>query len=239
MQWVCRACTETQSELQSKSDAKIDMMMKMMMQMQERLDRMDEKLGSVGGRNLEEKIEEVVERKLAEAREETQEKEKRKNNLIIVNLRESSKTTVEEKKIDDLTEAKKLLSKVTEVAEGELSDPVRLGRQGGKRPRMLRVTVSTEEKKKYIVKKAPELNAGVTDATKKVFVNNDMTPNERMRFKALREEKKERERNGETDLVIRGEKVVKRKAQSQRPAQVEGGAEGGAPSNDDAQAKRD
>ena len=93
------------------------------------------------GEKLEEKIEEVVDRKLAEIMEEQREVEKRKKNLIIVNLKESTQTEFEERKKEDLAAAKILLGKLVTLESDDLVEPVRLGKVGGNRPRMLRVAV--------------------------------------------------------------------------------------------------
>ena len=63
--------------------------------------------------------------------------------------------------------------------------------------------MKSEKSKKSIMKKVYQLNAGMTDVTKRIYINNDSTPKEREQFGKLREEKK-RTDEGETGLVIRG-----------------------------------
>ena len=59
------------------------------------------------------------------------------------------------------------------------------------------------------------MNAGVTDENKRLYANNDSTAKEREQLKKLREEKKGRTDEGETDLVIRrGRGVIKRPPKS-------------------------
>ena len=48
------------------------------------------------------------------------------------------------------------------------------------------------------------LNAGVTDETKRIYINNGSTKKEREQFRKLREEKKRRTDERETDLATRG-----------------------------------
>ena len=51
----------------------------------------------------------------------------------------------------------------------------------------------------------------MTDENKRLYTNNDSTAKEREQLKKLREEKKGRTDEGETDLVIRRERgVIKR-----------------------------
>ena len=213
LQWTCCPCTDGERKKMTGSEVKLDLLMSMIPMISKVSERLESMERGLGERKLEEKIEEVVERKLADALEEAKEKEKRKKNLIIVNLKESAKTEIAERKVEDLKEVKKLLSKVAEVGDDDISEPVRLGKVGGNKPRMLKVTIKTEEKKREILKKAPQLNTNTTQAKDRVFINPDLTNKEREQERQLRDEKRERERNGEKDLVIRGGRIVKRRIQ--------------------------
>ena len=53
-----------------------------------------------------------------------------------------------------------------------------------------------------------QLNAGVTDVTKRIYINNDSTPKQREQFRKLREGKKRRTDEGKTDDVIRLGSVI-------------------------------
>ena len=206
LRWVCSKCVEEEAEPKAKNDTLMREMLKLISKLTDKIDRLDAKLQADS--HAEDKIVEIVQRQVSEALEEEREREKRKRNIIIVNLSESSKTSVQEKKEDDLKQSKKLIEQVTEVTETDLSYPVRLGREGGNRPRMLKITVSSEKKKKEILKNAAKLNEGKRDQAKKVYINADYTPKEREMYKALRAEKREREEKGERDLVIRNGRVV-------------------------------
>lgn len=206
LQWVCAKCLEEEAGPKSKTDKLIEDMMKVIAKLTDRLDSIDAKLKSDS--ESEEKINEMIGKKVAEALDEEREREKRKKNIIIVNMKESAKTTTEEKKEDDLVQAKKMIEKVADMAGESLSDPVRLGREGGNRPRMLKLTVSSEKKKKEILKNAAKLNEGQKDQKKKIYINADYTPKERETFRALRAEKREREEKGEKDLIIRNGKIL-------------------------------
>ena len=104
-----------------------------------------------------------------------------------------------------------MIGQLVEGAEGELSRPVRIGKVGGNRPRMLRVVVANERTREDILRKAPELNKGISENRKKIYINPDYTMRERERNKALRDELKRRRANGEEDLVIRGSQIVVKK----------------------------
>lgn len=213
LQWVCRQCMDEEKEKKSKTDSKLDMILTLIPM----IHSMNEKIlnieNEMGGKKLEDKIEEVVDKKIAEAFGEGQEREKRKKNLIITNVKESSKANPTERKEDDLDSAKNLLQQITDISEDEILEPTRLGSVGGNRPRLLRVTLKTEERKKEILRMAPKskINQGKTENRKKHFINADYTPKEREENYKLRMEKKQRTDRGEEDLIIRNGKIVKKK----------------------------
>lgn len=208
LHWMCKGCTngERNDLKKTRSDNKLDSILAMMQAMTNRFEGLEKKM--IDPENLEEQIEEVVDRKLKEALEETQEKEKRKKNLLIVNMKESRSEDAEQRKRDDLQEIKRVLEPVIDLQVEDLSDPTRLGQIGGRRPRMLKVTVKTEEKKKEIIRKAQGINEGIENVTDRIFFNPDLTKKEREESKKLRDELKKRRNEGEKDLVIRNGKIV-------------------------------
>ena len=148
LQWICKPCLGKSSEPQSRFDNRMDKLLDLIPLIHSLSSRLENIEKGLMGEKLEEKIEEVVDRKLAEIMEEQREVEKRKKNLIIVNLKESTQTEFEERKKEDLAAAKILLGKLVTLESDDLVEPVRLGKVGGNRPRMLRVTLKSEEKKK-------------------------------------------------------------------------------------------
>ena len=101
----------------------------------------------------------------------------------------------------------------------ELSNPIRIGkmREGSKKPRMLKVTIRSEEKKKNLIKNAYQLNVNVKDPSKRVYINNDLTPLQRDQEHKLREELRRRKAEGETNLKIRNGKIMRDEPQN-KPA---------------------
>ena len=168
------------------------------------------------GKTLEDKIEEVVKVSVTEMMEESMEKEARKLNIIIANLPESEARTIEEKKRDDRDRVKTIVSKICEVQGGDLHNPTRMGpTMVGRnvRPRLLRMTAKNEHVKEEIMRNVYSLNAGVP-FDQRVYINNDSTPQERMKYRALKEEFNQRMEAGERDIVIRNLKIVKREQRS-------------------------
>jgi hypothetical protein len=103
-----------------------------------------------------------------------------------------------------------LVAKVSDVKKEELGNPVRLGARviGRKsKPRMLKVTLKSEEAKKKLMTNAYKLNEGVREQSKRVYFNHDRTAKERADYKKLKEELDERRRE-DPSLVIRGGKIV-------------------------------
>ena len=221
MQWVCDPCVLQKEKGKKKkksyaqaakqeSNPNLEALFATMMKtFSDRIDKMEEKLT---GKHLEEKIEAVVDRvvdkKIDQAVYEKIEKEKRKNNIIIVNLKESTKKSEEGREKDDTKSVKTLLSKMVKIKDGDLKEaPVRLGDKGSK-PRVLKVVLKNETLKREVLKKAPSLNVDVP-FEKRVYINQDYTKRQRENHKKLREELKQRLKNGETNLGIRGEEIVK------------------------------
>ena len=209
--WVCSSCLEEGSETKTRTEAKMEHMLSIVPLMHSINARLENLETNLMGKKLEEKIEEVVEKKLAEVIDEQKEKDKRKHNLIISNLKESAKTDLKERQEEDVNMVRETLSKLVTLTESDVVEPVRLGKVGGTKPRLLKVKIRSEEKRREILKNAPKMNEKVQDQSKKIYINPDYTPKERELNQALRQERKQRMAQGETDLIIRDGKIMKRK----------------------------
>ena len=147
-----------------------------------------------------------------EALEEVSEREKRKLNVIFVNVPECEGVTGEERQKGDLERVGDLVKQIVDIEKDEMRNPVRLGAKvigRSSKPRMLRVTVRSEETKRKLLSNAYKLSKGV-EGRNRVYINQDRTPREREEYRKLREEL-ERRRRDEPDLVIRGGKIVQGK----------------------------
>ena len=128
----------------------MDSILKVLTSLHARLDRLEDTQNE-NLREVERKIEEVVEGKVKEYMEENEEKEKRKLNIIICNLPESPAESPEERKNEDPERVRDLVGKISDVQRSEVNNPVRLGKiQIGKnaKPRLLRMVVKTVEAKR-------------------------------------------------------------------------------------------
>ena len=100
----------------------------------------------------------------------------------------------------DMEEANRLIEEITEE-KINISDPVRLGRVNiGTRPRLLRITVESEESKFKILRNAAKLNRQ-KDPSRRVYINTDYSVRERETHKKLRHELKERQAKGEQNIT--------------------------------------
>jgi hypothetical protein len=218
-------------------EAKLDNVLRVLEILAGRIDNFERKHEACSAESIDKKIAEKVE----EYVDEIMEREKRKLNIIVANLPESEKETVEDRKTEDRDRVRQLVRKIVDETEAqEVDNPVRLGQlQIGRntKPRLLRMTLKNEETKKKIMRNVASLNKNVPPKDR-VYINDDSTPKEREKIRKLVTELKTRTGNGEQNLMInyREGKVVTRpqkQAQDQRPAK---NPEAGAPNPAAAQA---
>ncbi len=161
-----------------------------------------------------------VNAKITEVLEEEREKERKKLNLVLVNLKEADGHSVEEKKKAEIEQVEEIFKDILpEDTTVEVKDPIRLGQKNaGNRPRLLRVTVSNEETKKEILRNTNKLKAVEKDPRNRLYINPDYTQKERETNNKLRKELKDRMAKGEKDIMIDFSKkeVVKRQVDEDR-----------------------
>ena len=143
--------------------------------------------------------------------DEREEREKRKLNIVLVNIPESEKEDSKENTEEDLKRVTELLGTITQIEEGDVVEPVRLGQKDPKekRPRFLRLRVISSAKKGAIFKNATKLNTDDAIGPKdRIYINRDLTPIQRKADSLLREEYARRRTAGEKYLKIRRGKIV-------------------------------
>ena len=74
---------------------------------------------------------------------------------------------------------------------------------------------------KIVLSKAKNLKHADTEISRNIYIVSDKTPRERERYRELQKELKERKDKGETDLMIRDMKVVKRREGRQKGKRYE------------------
>ena len=201
LKWFCTACTDVSVRGKptgpgvDQQNAVMMEMMDRMTKMMDRIDRMEEKIVTRDTlKDFEKYVEDMVDSKIEDKMEERLEKEKRKLNLIFVNVKESVGKR-EERLQSDIEKVRSIVGEILpedEAKEIRIKNPVRLGGENaGNRPRLLRIEVQTEEMKYKILKNASKLNEGKdwSDPTRR-YVNMDYTAKERQINKELREQLK-------------------------------------------------
>ena len=181
--WVCADCRKNDGDVResgrSRLEAKLDKVMSMLMSVMTRLAKLEERKPELTERDLDERIE----TKVNEALEEMQEREKRRMNVVFMNVPESEADTPEERKKEDLEKIATIVRSVSDVTKDDMTDPTRLGAKvigKDKRPRMLRVTVRNEETKKKLLTSARKIEGKGRD---RVYINQDRTLKEREIFR--------------------------------------------------------
>ena len=91
----------------------------------------------------------------------------------------------------------------------DITKLVRLGKKA--KPRPLLVSLHSEEERAELLKKAKNLKGMEEGGLNKIFVSPDLTPKQRQIRMNLVAEKKKRQSEGETGLMIVRSKIVRRR----------------------------
>jgi len=139
---------------------------------------------------------------------EEKERSKRRLNLIVHNLKEPTSEDGATRKKEDIKQINNLLQNHMEVSP-TVTNAIRLGKHR-ERPRLLRVTVSSESEKATVLRNTFKLRRG--QETKNIFISPDMTPREQELNKKLRLDVKELNKDGNRYQIKNG-KIVQRRGQ--------------------------
>lgn len=143
-----------------------------------------------------------------QAKFEELEREKRKKNIIVYNLKESENSEATERYKWDVAQCKRIFQQELSQENLKIENLIRLGQKNEARNRPLLVKLENEEEKKEILKKAKQLRQ--TEDFSSVYLARDMTRDEREREKKLREELHQRRLNESKELIIKRGKIVKK-----------------------------
>ena len=152
MQWVCNICKEQSKPIYSHIEGKLDLILKMMPKINDFEDRIEhlENALTASDCKMESKINDLIDKKIEEDISELEEKESRKNNIIMVNRNESDKSVNEDRKKDDLNKVKDVLERIAPGSTQLISNPIRLGQITGKKSGLLKINVGSVENKLHI-----------------------------------------------------------------------------------------
>ena len=134
-------------------------------------------------------------------------KERRKQNLVIHNLPEETEGSPKDKAEKDEQKFKEMIRESMKM-NVHPSKSFRVGKKIEGKDRLLIITVESVDVKQDILRSATELRN--TEEWRNVFITPDMTRQEREEGKRLRDELKRRRDAGQTGLVIRRGKIIKK-----------------------------
>ena len=146
--------------------------------------------------------------KSREEENEEQLRQQKLNNVIIFNVPESTGEPEETKK-SDIQKLKAIFKDNIEIRPEDIKTVYRKEQsKENTRPRPILMKFTTLEKKLEILKLrnlfCRHLNENVP-----IYINSDRTYNERMHYKKLHQQLKDRKASGEDNLTIRNGKIIK------------------------------
>ena len=142
---------------------------------------------------------------LSRALDEHMDREKRKANLVIHNLPEQEGNSFAERSEKDLALFTSMIKDVLKLRVSS-SRSFRVGKKQENRPRLLIVTLDNPASKHDILKCAPQLRNSAEYGN--IYISPDLTQKEREVNRKLREELASRRRAGESNLIIRGGRII-------------------------------
>lgn len=128
---------------------------------------------------------------VSESISEMKERDRRKSNLLLFNVEESSAESLEERKSYDTEKVRDLFRELDLTNEVSFSKPVRLPKSKlpkfANNPRPLRITLNSEDERREVLQRLKNAAEGSKVKLKNVYVKRDLTRLERMTRKALAE----------------------------------------------------
>jgi len=162
--------------------------------------------------NLQECVEEAVRTKTTEDKEEEEEIHKTRNCVIIHGLMESESEEAEDRIEEDCCSVSSVMHEL-DCDEAKVVKTIRLGRRlegPDMKPRPVKLVLDTEENKVKVLNAAKNLHRKKEGGWNKIFIHQDLTPRQRQARSVLVKKLKERQSQGEKDLIIVNWKIVKR-----------------------------
>lgn len=156
---------------------------------------------------VETNIKQMLDEKVNEAVREAKEIENRKQNLILVNVKENNE---KDSKIKDKEVVEELLKKIIKDEEVKVEELTRLGEKKDNGSRLIRIKVQNNEIKRKILKNSSLANEGSEekDPKKKIYINPDFTKKERELNKTLRDKIKAMPTEERSKYTIKSNKIV-------------------------------
>ena len=161
-------------------------------------------------------VDKVISTRTQDTVDEEAEKNRRKTNVIVHGLPESSAQDSAERETDDLGMVSTMLHAI-KCDDVEVGQVVRLGKRPEsassselQKPRPLKLVFRTEDHRTQVLKSAKNLRREEEGVWKGVHIHADLTMKEREARRKLVSEMKQRKEEGETDLIIAQGRIVKK-----------------------------
>ena len=135
------------------------------------------------------------------------EKERKKKNIMIFNLRESKKEAAKDRYMEDEENCKKIFTEELEVQNIHIEKVIRIGRADPNKVRPLMVKMGSEEEKSKILQNTKKLR--YSEEFVRVYLARDLTEKEREKDRNLRLELKEKREKEDDWYIIKRGKVVR------------------------------
>ena len=146
-------------------------------------------------------------------------KERRKLNLVIHNLPECEPVEMESRELMDLHQFEDAIKEALKL-KVRATRCFRAGKLREDRPRLLIVTLSDFETKMEILRSSSQLRSH--PKWQHIYINPDLTPEEREVNRKLRQELASRRASGEENIIIRKGRIVKLNQDADRQQRVRG-----------------
>ena len=134
--------------------------------------------------------------------------EKKKANLIIYGMPESSLEDQKEATLADFRKLQKVYADRVELKKEDLTHMARIGIKNNDKIRPIQITLSSQDTRKTLLTKNMNLKLLENNISTNIYVSTDRTKKQREADKELRAELKRRKDQGETNLVIRNNRIV-------------------------------
>ena len=157
-------------------------------------------------------------RVLADQKEEETLIEKKKANLIIFGMPESNLEDNKEELLADFRKLKKVYADRVELKKEDITHMTRIGMKNNSKTRPIQITLSSQDARKTLLTKNKDLKLLENNISTNIYVSTDRTKKQREADKELRDELKRRKGLGETNLVIRNNRIVPFRERAQGPS---------------------
>jgi len=155
----------------------------------------------------------AISNRLKEDQDEMEEIRRRRTNVIIHSLKESTDPSAEQRVKDDENLVQDLMHQI-DCDTVSATAWIRLGKRQDDpvaNPRSMLLVLASEEQKEMVLKQAKNLRDRKTNGWDKIYIHQDRTPRQRQRRQQLVQQMRQRQVAGEKNLIIVNDRIVIRR----------------------------